>query len=348
MKKTIIYIITILLLTILLIFFIFVYLNKKRDLKKLEQNAISNNIYFNNDTYINKLQTDKNNLEKEILTKYNTIEEDNINKIINEINSKIDNTTKYITDKNEEKKTLISQKESLNNQYAVLKKKQEEAEEIKRINEIKKNNQAKLENETKNKTVSNIQKINNIKTYNQYPNYPTGCESVALYILLNYYNVNVTVENIIEKLPKSPMPYEENSVLYGGNPNIEFIGDPRSKNSHGVYDKPIALVANNYKSSIINGTGKSLSEVLKTVKENKPVIVWTSINLALPYISKSWIYKPTGEKIDWIGNEHAVVLIGQTEDSVIISDPIDGTIKSQNKKTFEQRYNSYGKRNLYY
>lgn len=46
------------------------------------------------------------------------------------------------------------------------------------------------------------------------------------------------------------------------------------------------------------------------------------MSLAVPYISRSWIYEPTGETIYWKANEHAVVIIGYTEDKVIISDPI--------------------------
>ena len=103
-----------------------------------------------------------------------------------------------------------------------------------------------------------------------------------------------------------------------------------------------------YKGGIINSTGESLDNLLKIVKQNKPVIVWTSMYLALPYISNSWIYKKTGETISWKANEHAVVLIGYTDKSVIISDPIGGTIKYQDKNTFENRYNYYGKRSLHY
>ena len=45
----------------------------------------------------------------------------------------------------------------------------------------------------------------------------------------------------------------------------------------------------------------------------KPVIVWTSMYLAVPYISSSWVYEATGEKIEWKANEHAVVIIGYTK-----------------------------------
>ena len=84
------------------------------------------------------------------------------------------------------------------------------------------------------------------------------------------------------------------------------------------------------------------------VQNGTPVMAWTSIGLNLPYISKSWIYKPTGEVISWKANEHAVVIVGVNGSSITIADPIGGALKVYSKSLFEQRYNYYGKRALYY
>lgn len=190
--------------------------------------------------------------------------------------------------------------------------------------------------------------IVNVPTINQYPNYPTGCESVALTILLKYYGVNVSPDEIVEKLDKESRPYKKDNVLYGGNPEVGFIGDPKTNNSYGVFEKPIAKLANMYKSGINVATGTSFEEILSIVKKGTPVMVWTSMNLSMPYISTSWIYEPTGETIYWKSGEHAVILIGYTPDKVIISDPIGGKIKYQPLSTFKERYNYFGKRALYY
>ena len=95
-------------------------------------------------------------------------------------------------------------------------------------------------------------------------------------------------------------------------------------------------------------TGTSFDDILKIVGTGTPVIVWTSMNLASPYLSTSWIYEPTGERIYWKANEHAVVLIGYTPSQVIISEPIGGTMKYQSLSIFRERYNYYGKKALYY
>ena len=190
--------------------------------------------------------------------------------------------------------------------------------------------------------------INNFPTINQYPNYPTGCESVALTLLLRYYGINVSPDDVINNLSKGDLPYSEEGILYGGNPELHFIGNPYWTYSYGVYQNPIANVANIYKTGANASVGMPFNQVLDLVKENRPVVVWTSAYLAVPFISKSWIYKPTNETIYWKSNEHAVVLIGYNNTNVIISDPIGGSIKYQSRSVFEDRYNYYGRRVVYY
>ena len=226
---------------------------------------------------------------------------------------------KQIIENEEKLKSLEEQNNMLNKKYELL---QEETESFM------------------------IQGVMQINQYNV--GYPTGCESAALTILLNYWNEKVTIEEVAGLLKKGDSPHYENNVRYGGNPYLEFIGDPTDPYSYGVYDKPIEDVANKIKPGIINGRGMSLNEVLQIVKQNRPVIVWNTMNLNVPYISDTWIYKPTGERINWLSSLHAIVVIGYTETNVIVSDSLTGTIRYFDKDTFENRYNAFGKRALYY
>ena len=184
--------------------------------------------------------------------------------------------------------------------------------------------------------------IPSVPMINQYSlGYPTGCESAALTVLLRYWGLNINMSSVVNRLPKGKLPYYENNVRYGGNPYIEFVGTPSTYSSYGVYEKPIIQVANSFKSGVIDGTGLSLNQVLGIVKEGRPVIVWVSMNMAVPYISTSWIYKPTGEKISWMANEHALVVVGYNKNQVIVSDSLTGSIRYYNKGVFESRYNTY-------
>lgn len=191
--------------------------------------------------------------------------------------------------------------------------------------------------------------IDGVSKINQYSlGYPTGCESAALTVLLKYHGVSVSMEDIVKALPKGDLPYYDNGVRYGGNPYVEFVGTPSSYNSYGVYEKPILQVAESFKSGVINGTGKKLDEILKIVSEGRPVLVWVSMNMAVPYISTSWIYKPTGEEISWMANEHALVVVGYNQNQVIVSDSLTESLRYYDRGVFENRYNTYGKRAVYY
>ena len=222
----------------------------------------------------------------------------------------------------------------------------EDLEKVKKQNSMVESKIIVLEEEAKVKEniIKNFQNI----TYNQFPNYPTGCESVALYILLKYNGVNVNVDDIVNNLKKGELPYEIGGKIYGGNPEVEFVGDPKTRYSYGVYNEPLAEVANMYKKNVISKKGLEFEDMLKIVEEKRPVLVWTTINLSKPYISQTWIYKKTGETIKWISGEHAVVVIGYNNNEVIVSDPYTGMIRYFDKNLFKERYNYLGKRAIYY
>ena len=190
--------------------------------------------------------------------------------------------------------------------------------------------------------------LNNFPTYAQYPKYPNGCESIALYNLLRFYNINVTPDDIVDRLKKGDKPYLANGTLFGGNPEIEFVGDPRDIHGYGVYQKPIIDVANYYKAGIVDYTGNSLNNVLELVKKSIPVQVWVSINLRDTKVCTSWIYKETKERIQWICDLHSVVIVGYNSNVIYVSDSYTGKIETYNRVQFEKMYNLFGKRAIYY
>lgn len=272
---------------------------------------------------INDKVEEKNTLINDIKDKlkieeYSDEEIDELMDNIENNNSKIE---EEITNLLKTKEKLIKKKNTLNKQYEVLYEKY------------------KLEQETVI--------IDGVSTILQFPKYPTGCESVALTILLNYHGYDVSVDDVISKLKLGPKPFLKENIWYGGNPELEFIGSPYDRESYGVYEKPIYDVAKVYSNNVVMGTGKSLTSVLEIVKNGNPVMVWISYNLTVPYISASWIYEPTMEKIEWKSGEHVVVIIGYNSKQVIVSDPYSGNVKYFNRSTFENRYNYFGKKNIY-
>ena len=218
----------------------------------------------------------------------------------------------------------------------------EEIEEIK--NQILEEQIRKERQELEATTV----KIEKEITYSQFPDYPTGCESASLYILLKYYDVDVTMEQIVDSIKKGSLPYKIEDEIYGGNPEKEFVGDPRNDYSYGVYNNPIAEVAETFKPNVQNVEGLELEQVLEIVSENRPVMVWTTIGNLPSRISEIWIDKATGEKVYWKENEHAVVIIGYNSKQVIVSDPYTGRIAKYHKEIFKENYNYMGKKAVYY
>lgn len=191
------------------------------------------------------------------------------------------------------------------------------------------------------------QKIVDFPVYNQFPKYPTGCESVALYLLLKYYQVDVDVEDIVKQLKKGSLPYGVNGKIIGGDPEVEFVGDPRLSYSYGVFNGPIAEVGKKYKDGIVSKVGLDFDKVLSIVEQGRPVMVWVTINLTEPFISTTW-YADSGREVKWISGEHTMVIFGVDDNRVVVSDPYTGTIRYFPVAVFRKRYNYLGKRAIYY
>ena len=210
----------------------------------------------------------------------------------------------------------------------------------------------KLGNETVKERIIKIKAktvmINNFPTYSQFPNYPNGCETIALYLMLKYYGVNVSPETLVNNLRKGDGVHWENGIRYGGDPEIEFVGDPRDQHGYGVYQKPIINLASKYKSGMVDYTGHSLSQVLEIVRSGKPVQVWVSINLRNTSVCADWVHKASGKTIKWICNLHSVVIVGFNDSYVYVSDPYTGSIKRYSRSQFQSRYNLFGKRAIYF
>lgn len=316
------YFYAILLLINIVLFCMYFEINSSYEKSQEVLNQKLKNINYEDYIKEKKLEISKtiSNIEKE--TNKRLIKYEEIVEYTNELNTKYTEETNKNLKYSKELNTKTSQYNDLKNKYNNLIQEEEKKSEY---------------------IIPKVPKINQYSS-----GYPTGCESAALTVLLKYYKVKVDINDVVKKLDREKLPYYKDGKLYGGDPERGFIGDPAAEYSYGVYDKPIEKVANSLKMGIINGRGISLSAVLELVKENRPVVVWTSGNLKVPYVSSAWIHEPTGKKIKWISGEHALVVIGYTKDQVIVSDPLTGSIRYFNKKIFENRYNFFGKRALYY
>lgn len=170
----------------------------------------------------------------------------------------------------------------------------------------------------------------------QFPNLPTGCESTCAAMLLNWLDVSVTKEEIANLISKGDRPHFSSGKLIGGNPEHEFVGDPFSSSGFGTYHKPIDNIINHYlPGKSLDLTGCSFDELLENITDNRPVIIWATVNMQTPSVKSLWRDKD-GNIILWKSPEHAMVLIGYTSTEVIVNDPFVGKQVTYNRSIFEK------------
>ena len=188
-----------------------------------------------------------------------------------------------------------------------------------------------------------------VEPINQYPDFPTGCESVSLYMLLKYYNVDVSIDEIIDELPKGPLPYGDGDILEGANPEKEFVGSPLDEDSYGVLNEPIKVTANKFKDGAKTKTDTTINDIRKILKSGNPMIAWFTTNLDEGIVYKEkWLDYETGEIVKWPSYEHAILITGINKKYIYYNDPNTGTEKRIDIKTFKKFFDQLSGRIVYY
>lgn len=192
--------------------------------------------------------------------------------------------------------------------------------------------------------------IKDFEIIGQLPELPTGCEITALTMILNYYGLNPDkIELATEYLPKTEYStYYKNDKLMGPDSDNYFLGDPTSVYGYVCGTGAIVTAANNFLSDIKakyvakDLSGCEFSELYKYVSQDKPIVVWTTIEMEDRWETEDW-YTESGKHLDWSQNDHCSVLIGYTEKTVKIADPILGDAE-YSKAQFEKVLTSRGKK----
>lgn len=187
----------------------------------------------------------------------------------------------------------------------------------------------------------------------QEPELPTGCEITSLTMVLNYYGYDVDKVTMAEDyLPtvSGTGTYYSGGRKYGVDMNNYFVGNPEG---HGRVcgTGAITTAADDYLSdqgSYLHATdirGTSAEDLYELIKEDIPVVTWVTISCGdRGEPVESW-YTDYGEEVDWSRMDHCVALIGVTDDTVIIADPIEGIVQ-HSKEDFEQAYESRDERSV--
>lgn len=162
----------------------------------------------------------------------------------------------------------------------------------------------------------------------QTEHYPTGCESVAAVSLLQYYDVDITIDAFIDNyLLKKDTPYyrDGSSMLYGESPWDYFIGNPYSESGYGCYSSVIETAMKKVVSEkycIQNLSDMDLSVLCENyIAKGNPVMIWATMYMQTPREGDTWIL-PNGEQFTFICPEHALLLIGYDAVSYYFSDSL--------------------------
>ncbi len=166
-------------------------------------------------------------------------------------------------------------------------------------------------------------------------------------MLLKYYGYDISVDEFIDDYLESSFLEEVNGKLYGPNPNEAFVGDPRSVYSYGCYAPVIVNSLNKILRKehwVKNTTGSEFSELIENyIDKEIPVLVWTSLNLLPTELGAEWYLRESGEKFQWISNEHCMVLVGYDKDKYYFNDPYEGNgVVGYDKNLVEKRFKELG------
>ena len=170
------------------------------------------------------------------------------------------------------------------------------------------------------------QYIIDVQNIQQNPELPTGCEVTSLTMVLNHLGYKVDKCTLADDFLKKG---EIGSTDF----SEAFVGNPRDERSYGCYANVIQECAEDYLTSIaakvqvLNLTSTYFMTLLRYVQKGIPVIVWTTIDLNEPYSTMEW--EINGHHIEWLANEHCVVLTGfnLSDHIVYVSDPRQGSVK---------------------
>lgn len=169
--------------------------------------------------------------------------------------------------------------------------------------------------------------------------YTLSCEIAALRMVLEYWGIKVTEDELLQKIGFDP---NSKKGTTWGNPYVGFVGNIKGKQmvtGYGVYWEPIARVANNYRYAK-SFEGWTITQLTQSIQKSIPIITWISIKGRQPTVWRT----PTGDNIKAVPDEHVVVVIGflgppNNPSHIIVNDPLVGEAY-WSRDSFEKKWGS--------
>ncbi len=208
--------------------------------------------------------------------------------------------------------------------------------------------ETEVHEEVEEKQENESQYINGVPFIDQMElGYPTGCEAVSAVMVARFAGYNISVSELIGKMPKDLMGKRKGlnnmneEVWFAEDPFKYFIGNPTKttqEGSYGCYAEPVRTALNNCGIMSINLSGESIETIYNYIAKGRPVIVWCTLNAKDIQEGETWIFPDGSGKYTELIGEHCAVLVGYDNDNVYLNDPIAGKGVSQPKWKFEQNW----------
>ncbi|TCP58202.1 uncharacterized protein YvpB [Tumebacillus sp. BK434] len=185
----------------------------------------------------------------------------------------------------------------------------------------------------------------------QMPELNNGCEVVSLSMLLQHAGKPVSRFQLAEEIAKDLTPLQTDAagrIVAWGDPNAGFVGDITGRQKgYGVYHGPLAqLLDRHLPGQAQDLSGKPFDKVLESVSSGRPVVAWTT---SFFDTTREWVYwsGPRGQ-VAATFHEHAVLVVGFNQASVLINDPLDGKRKTVSRELFRRSWEMMGKQAVTY
>ncbi len=191
----------------------------------------------------------------------------------------------------------------------------------------------------------------NVPGTSQTPTYPTGCEGAAATTLLRYYGINVSLDEMINAIPREDLR-TENGKRVGPSIYEKFVGNPKggytsANPGYGAFAPVVTKAMNTVlarKGSKLRAydlSGSSIATVYAYLMQGKPVIVWSTYNMQNPKTVNSWYIKQSDGSYQYFSyprGTHVTVLTGYDANNVYMMDVYGAVNKTFSRSTFEARY----------
>lgn len=199
-------------------------------------------------------------------------------------------------------------------------------------------------------------KVIDVPFIGQDPDYPCGCEGVSTVMLMNYYGINIGVDEFFGGvLDMFPFTYSEyTGRYYGEDMDRYYVGDPTSNLGKGCYAPVIKTAIEKVCGDEYIGVveqGFTVAELAEKYlkKMGKPILIWATVGMRDSFDGTTWWITRTGNTFTFPAYMHCLVLVGYDDDLNLyyFNDPYrNNGLVSYDKDLVEEKFVQLGSQAL--